>query len=524
MSVIRPASYRPVTEKTPPRLPLLVLLALGLLWGAGARGQGLRNGAGQRDLRGVWMATVLNIDYPSRPTADAATLQAEFRSQLYRLRQAGVNALFVQVRPAGDAIYPSQHAPWSRWLTGRQGVAPVSNFDPLKFMIEECHARGVELHAWVNPYRVAMSLDSFNFAPGHLFHRHRDWVRLYADRMYLDPGLPAVRQHLGRVIDELVAGYDLDGIHFDDYFYPYPLTGVPFPDEATYRRYGNGRPRADWRRANVNAFVTETYHRIKAAKPWMQFGISPYGVWRNQSRDPARGSATRASISSYDDLYGDALAWAEAGVVDYLAPQLYWNVGYAPADYGELLRWWATHVPPTTRLLIGQAAYKVGDPDQGPAWADPDQLPTQVRLNRAYPSVDGTILFSARSILGSAVGLEQRLARLYPELALLPPRANRGPAPAAPPPPKVFRPRRTEAGNLVVWEVPRDTPAEALPHYYAIYRSDPAHPLRLLHRTPYGQGCHRLHYVDKTAATGVDYRYRVVALDRFHNAAPVPAR
>ncbi len=486
---------------------LLPLLLLALLCTC-VRAQNVN-----RDLRGVWMATVLNIDYPQNPTVSAATLQADFNSQLFRLRQAGMNTIFVQVRPAGDAIYPSKLAPWSEWLTGVQGKAPVSNFDPLAYMIETAHKQGVEIHAWVNPYRVAMSLDSANFAPNHLYHTHRDWVRTYNGRRYLDPGLPDVRAHLGEVIDELVANYDIDGVHFDDYFYPYPSAGIPFPDQATWYRYGQGRPLADWRRENVNTFVAETYRRIKAAKPWVQFGISPFGVWRNQSQDPLRGSATRASVSSYDDLYGDALAWAEAGTVDYLLPQLYWSMDYPPASYRILASWWAGNVPPGVRIYTGHAAYKVANNDDQ-AWHDLEEIPRQLSLNEQLGRSSGSVYFSTKSILNNPFGLAQRLADLYPTMALPPARSTTAPVLAIKV--KQYKPKRTEKGNLIVWEVNKKTPEEQLPHYYAIYRGSDSTPMTLLHRTPYHQVCHRLHYYDKLADPLVQYVYRIVPMDRFH--------
>ncbi len=461
------------------------------------------------------MATVLNIDYPQSPTVSAATLQADFKSQLYRLRQAGINTLFVQVRPAGDAIYPSKYAPWSEWLTGAQGKAPVSDFDPLAFMVETAHAQGVELHAWVNPYRVAMTLDSTNFAPGHLFQQHPEWVRTYAGRRYLDPGLPEVRAHLGEVIDELLANYDLDGLHFDDYFYPYPQAGTPFPDQEAYRRYGGGRGLEDWRRENVNTFVAETHRRVKAAKPWVHFGISPFGVWRNRSQDPVLGSATRASVSSYDDLYGDALAWARAGTVDYLLPQLYWSMEYAPASYRTLANWWAVNTPRAIALYAGHAAYKVGN-NADEAWDSLEELPRQVALNQQLPAMKGSVYFSTKSLLLNPAGLAQRMADLYPTPALLP--ARKAPAPVTPLKVKVYKPKRTDKGMLVVWEVDKALPKSALPHYFAIYRSSDSTPKTLLHRTPYGQGCHRLHFYDKLADEAVKYDYWVVGYDRYHRA------
>ncbi|WP_173021538.1 glycoside hydrolase family 10 protein [Lewinella sp. W8] len=469
-----------------------------------------------RELRGVWMATVLNIDYPQRPTTDASTLMADFRSQLFRLRRAGINAIFFQVRPAGDAIYPSRYAPWSEWLTGQQGTAPASDFDPLAFMIKEAHAQGVELHAWVNPYRAAMTLDSTRFAAKHLYHRHPDWIRAYGGRQYLDPGLPQVRQHLGLVIEELVDNYDLDGIHFDDYFYPYPVQGVTFPDSTTYLRYGAGKSLGDWRRENVNTFIAETHQRIKSRKPWMQFGVSPFGVWRNRSQDPTTGSATSASVSSYDDLYGDALAWAQRGTVDYLLPQLYWHRGYAPADYDILLRWWVNNTPRDFPLLSGQAAYKVGDNPEA-AWDDPLEIFRQVNFNDQYPSVAGSVYFSTRSVLANKLNFVGVLAQRYATLSILPPR--KAPGGVKEVEVKVFRPRNTDKGRLIVWEVQGEMPKEDLPHYYAIYRRGSDGQRRLIHRTPYGQGCTRYHYYDQVEAS-MAYDYFIVALDRYHRVMP----
>lgn len=470
----------------------------------------------ERELRGVWMATVLNIDYPQRPTTDASTLMADFRSQLFRLRRAGINTIFLQVRPAGDAIYPSRYAPWSAWLTGQQGRAPASGFDPLAFMIKEAHRQGVELHAWVNPYRAAMTLDNTQFSAKHVYHQHPEWIRTYGGRQYLDPGLPEVRHHLGLVIAELVDNYDLDGLHFDDYFYPYPVPGVVFPDSTTYRRYGQGKSLGDWRRDNVNTFVAETYRMVKSRKPWMQFGVSPFGVWRNRSQDSQKGSDSDASVSSYDDLYGDALAWARRGTVDYLLPQLYWHRGYRPADYDVLLRWWANNTPPGFRLLAGQAAYKVGD-NPAPAWKDPREIVRQVSLNDQYRTVAGSVYFSARSILANNLNFVGVLAQRYNSVSLLP--SRKAPGEPKEVDVKVFRPRKTDRGSLIVWEVDEEVTKADLPHYYAIYRRGTDGKRRLIHRTPYGQGCYRYHFYDEKAEEQ-EYDYFIVALDRYHRVVP----
>ena len=481
--------------------------------GARAQTSAPSSTAPDRELRAVWMASVLNIDYPSSPTPSAATLQADFRSQLYRLRQAGINTLYVQVRPAGDALYPSALAPWSEYLTGRQGKAPTDGFDPLAYIIETAHARGVEVHAWVNPYRVAMNTDSVARHPKHLLSTHPEWIHTYGGRQYLDPGLPAVRAHLGKVIDELVANYDLDGVHFDDYFYPYPKAGEDFPDSLTFRQYGGSMARDYWRRENVNTFVAETHRRIKAAKPWVQFGVSPFGVWRNRAQDPARGSDTRAGATSYDDLHADALQWARAGTVDYLAPQLYWSMDYPAASHRTLANWWAQNTPATVNLYFGHAAYKVRD-NADAAWNDLQEIPHQIAYTRQLPAVGGSAFFSARSIFNSRNGLAPELAKVYARPALHPERL--APTPVVGVRVKTFKPKATEEGQLIIWEVDKKLPEENLPHYYAIYRGPKGEAAEMIHRTPFGLNCRRLHYYDKATTGKTKLLYRVVPMDRYH--------
>jgi len=479
-----------------------------------SRSAGIHTPAPEREHRGVWMATVLNIDYPQNPTPSAATLQADFNSQLYRLRQAGINVIYLQVRPAGDAIYPSALAPWSAYISGQQGKAPVSNFDPLAYAIKTAHAQGIEVHAWVNPYRAHMSTDISGLSPSHLYFRHPDWVYNYNGRMYLDPGLPEVRAHLGRVIDELLAKYDLNGIHFDDYFYPYPAPGELVPDSLSYARYGGGSSLEDWRRNNVNTFVTETYRRIKQAKPWVQFSISPYGVWRNQEQDPIQGSATRASVSSYDNLYGDALGWAKAGTVDYIIPQLYWSMEFAPASHRILADWWVRNTPTGVGLLVGHAAYKVGD-DIDPAWKDPNEIPRQIALARQSPRVSGSVFFSSKSLLQGPYTIRKSLNSAYKTPVLLPPRRTE--VPVRPVRVKTRKPQKTSTGNSIRWEVDNDLTVEELPYYYAVYRSAEKNgPWQLIHRSPYGQQCHRYYFIDAFPLPETKFRYRVVPIDRFH--------
>jgi uncharacterized lipoprotein YddW (UPF0748 family) len=316
-------------------------------------------------------------------------------------------------------------------------------------------------------------------------------------------------------VEEILVNYPLNGIHFDDYFYPYPKTGEFFPDNRTFEVYGTRfETKEAWRRDNVNTFVRNVSNLIEREKPWVKFGISPFGVWRNRHRDP-NGSNTRAFATSYDDLYGDALGWANQGIVDYLVPQLYWHIGYEIADYAHLLEWWSGNVNSRTKLYVGHAAYKVAN-DREAAWNDLEEIPRQIDLNRRNKRISGSIFFSAKSLLASPVGLDARLRDLYADCRLVPEQPDaKGPRPDAP---RMGKVKSTDQGPLLVWEVDKDLPEEELPYYYAIYRMDgeDASP-ELIHVTPFGQACRRYHYYDKQLLSGADeVQYEVRALDHFH--------
>ncbi|MEM1215835.1 MAG: family 10 glycosylhydrolase, partial [Bacteroidota bacterium] len=282
--------------------------------------------APKRELRAAWVATVLNIDYPRSPSTNPIALKEQYRNMLDQLKDLGLNAVIVQVRPAGDALYPSEYAPWSAYLTGRQGAPPKDDFDPLAFMIEETHRRSMEFHAWINPFRASMNLDTASLFLTHPINTHPNWLVTYGTKMYFNPGIPEVRNHLVDVVGELVDNYNLDGIHIDDYFYPYPIKDVPFPDADTYRFYGRlSSSIEDWRRSNTDKLMEALHERIKMTRPSVSFGVSPFGVWRNKSEAAPKGSDTRAGATSYDDLYADVLKWVNRGWVDYVMPQLYWS-------------------------------------------------------------------------------------------------------------------------------------------------------------------------------------------------------
>lgn len=381
--------------------------------------------APKRELRAVWIATVANIDWPSRAGLSPADQQQELIQLFDRVRQTNMNAVFVQVRPCGDAFFPSRFAPWSAYLTGTQGRDP--GYDPLAFMVREAHRRNLQLHAWLNPYRVSLKNQLSELAPNNPARMHPDWVVSYGGKLYFDPGLPMVRELLEASILELVRAYEIDGVHFDDYFYPYPEPHQTFPDAATYQQYGAASfpDVGDWRRDNVNRLISETAAKIKALNPAIQFGISPFGVWRNKSADPT-GSETTAGVSDYDSLYADTRTWIKHQWIDYIAPQLYWNIGFAPAAYEKLVPWWSHEVEGThVSVYIGQAAYRIAHGQS--AWGNPEEMPNQLKLNQRYGAVKGSIFFSVKSVLANPLGFRDRLLKDFYQEPALPPEARTQP-------------------------------------------------------------------------------------------------
>ncbi|WTJ87787.1 family 10 glycosylhydrolase [Streptomyces sp. NBC_01538] len=386
----------------------------------GAGGADGKGGRATRELRGMWLATVTNRDWPSTPGLSVTQQRAELIAHLDTAVSRRLNAVFLQVRPAADALWPSPYEPWSQVLTGTQGKDP--GWDPLDTAVAEAHARGLELHAWFNPYRVANNTDPSQLVASHPARRHPDWVVPYGGKLYYNPGLPEVRGFVQDAMLDAVAKYDIDGVHWDDYFYPYPVAGQTFDDDAEYAQYGGDFPdRASWRRDNIDRLVSETAARIKAVRPGADFGISPFGVWRNAATDPL-GSDTRAGVQTYDDLYADTRKWVRENWIDYICPQIYWNIGFAAADYAELLPWWAGVAQGSgTKLYVGEALYKAGDPAQPAAWQDPAELSRHLTLAKEHPEARGHVFFAAREVREDKIGAMARVvADHYQPLARTP--------------------------------------------------------------------------------------------------------
>ena len=362
------------------------------------------------EMRGVWVSSVYNLDYPSSPTTSPDRLKAEADEILDGCVQWGLNAVFLQVRPSGDALYPSDLFPWSKYLTGTAGTAPQNGFDPLAYWVEAAHQRGLELHAWINPYRITRGGDTewSQLPDTHPAKMNPDWVVQYSDgNYYFNPGLQQVRDLVTRGAVEIAQNYDVDGLHMDDYFYP----GSDFNDAATYQTYGSGfSDIADWHRDNVNQLVAQLDTALHNVRPDIQFGISPSGIWANKSTDP-RGSDT-SGYEHYASSYADSLYWIENGLVDYIIPQIYWEIGHKAADFATLADWWNAAVQGTdVRLYIGMAAYRLSDSPSG-VWTDMDTLFDSLTYLEREPNVGGCVFFRYGSI-PAVSGLADRLTAWY---------------------------------------------------------------------------------------------------------------
>ncbi len=378
------------------------------------------------EFRAAWVASVVNIDWPSNKNLSSDVQQSEFIAMLDMHQRNGMNAVVVQIRPAADAFYPSDLEPWSEYLTGKQGKAPYPFYDPLAFMIAETHKRNMEFHAWLNPYRAVFNVRTSSIAPDHITRKHPEWFVDYGDAArvtrYFDPGNPEGQDFVTMVVRDIIKRYDVDAIHMDDYFYPYRVAGKEFPDAKTYAQYGKGMSKDTWRRSNVDSIIVKLHAAIRDEKPWVKFGISPFGVWRNQTQDP-RGINTKGGQTNYDDLYADILLWLEKGWIDYVAPQLYWEIGHSKADFMTLLDWWNKNTY-GKHCYIGIGYYRAGS---NGAWRDRSQLPRQIEAMRKAANIQGAIYYNSSSFKINPNGWNDVLREEYykdpapiPEMKWLP--------------------------------------------------------------------------------------------------------
>ena len=353
--------------------------------------------------RGAWIATVANIDWPSvEAVGNTGKQQAEMISLLDSLESLGINAVIFQVRPTADALYHSDLEPVSHWLTGTQGSwGEQEPWDPLEWTIEQAHARNMEVHVWLNPYRVNLAkTDTSMISADHIWRRHPEWFWEYNKQWYFDPGLDITREWICAIVQNLVDRYAIQAIHMDDYFYPYPQGKMQLPDADTFAKHPRGfSDIREWRRDNVNLAIQAISKTIHECKPEVQFGISPFGVWRNASVD-STGSATQAGITNYDDLYADIRLWIQNGWIDYVLPQLYWEIGKKVADYEVLAHWWANEVRGTKcKLYIGMAPYRLENASPKTPWGQGNEIKRQMELNRTIPEISGECFYSTRPLL-----------------------------------------------------------------------------------------------------------------------------
>lgn len=369
----------------------------------------------KREFRGAWIQCV-NGQFLGMTTEQ---MQDTLIYQLDRLKEYGVNAIIFQVRPECDALYKSPYEPWSRFLTGKQGQKPVPYWDPLEWMIEQCHKRGMELHAWINPFR-AKTKTTNELAKNHIAIKHPEMVFAYDGQLILNPGMPENRDYICMVVEDIIGRYDVDGLHIDDYFYPYPVSGQLIPDDKEFSAYSNGiKNVGDWRRDNVNVFMKQLYETIHKVKPWVKFGVSPFGIYRNRKSAPGLGSDTNG-LQNYDDLYADVLMWINNGWLDYCVPQLYWQIGHKAADYETLIKWWNKYAG-KRHLYIGEDVERtVKFPDLKDKRLN--QMPAKQKLKKEMVNVNGSVLWYAKAVVDNIGNYGSLLKNVYWKTPALMPR------------------------------------------------------------------------------------------------------
>lgn len=474
----------------------------------------------KREFRAVWVATFHNIDWPAAKDQEPTRQQADFLELVRYQHRNGMNALMVQIRPSGDAFYPSKLAPWSEYLTGEQGKAPNPYYDPLHFMVNATHDRNMEFHAWINPFRTISHVRFSNVSEQNIARREPNWTYQYGNTIYLNPGVPAVREHLTQVVLEIARNYDVDGIHFDDYFYPYQESGKTLNDEAAFEQYPDGfRDIHAWRRHNIDLFIQQVSDSLRVVAPHVKFGISPMGVWRNKQDDPL-GSNSKARFTSYDGLYADVRKWAQEGWVDYIAPQLYWSKTHPRASYSALLPWWSQNSF-GRHLYIGQAVFKLTK-DNNTYWRNPTELPHQLRLNLEHPSVNGSIFYSANSFKNNPHQIEEWLrGDRFRHPALIPNMSWKDSIP--PLTPKQFREEPKENAVKLSWKKPLPAPDGGEAAYYVVYRFGPTESPDLDRSDRILAIQRSTVFIDRTIQPNQRYTYLLTSVDRLHNECKTPA-
>jgi uncharacterized lipoprotein YddW (UPF0748 family) len=373
-------------------------------------------------MRAAWISTVENIDWPSKPGLSDKEMKNEMIAILDNLRSYNLNTVIFQIRPTADAYYKSTKEPASHWITGTQGVAP--GFDPLQMMIDEAGKRGMNVHVWLNPYRVQKDTVRDVLSKNHLYFKRPDLFLTYGKARYFNPGLQETRNFVASVVGEIVRKYDIQAVHMDDYFYPYKIEGQEFPDEKAFAKEPRQfKDKEDWRRDNVDLIIKQIRDTIIANKPEVEFGISPFGVWRNIAKD-SQGSNTRAGATNYDDLYANILKWQKENWIDYVTPQIYWHIGFDRANFEVLAKWWAEHKY-GANVYVGHGDYKISNTAKEPEWRSSDQIVKQIEMIRKMPLIDGSMHFTASTFLKKGDTLRKPLVEKEYKYIALTPEANR---------------------------------------------------------------------------------------------------
>jgi len=470
--------------------------------------------APKREFRGVWVATLSNIDWPSRPGLTADQQKQEFIGILEKHKSQGINAIILQVRPAADAFYGKSREPWSQWLMGKQGVAPAAGYDPLTFAIKEAHFRGIELHAWFNPYRASMNSVT-PLSEQHITKKHPEWFFTYGGKKQFDPGIPEVREYITQVILDVVKNYDVDGIHFDDYFYPYPIAGQRIDDGNTFYKYPNNFSDVkDWRRNNVDLLIKMVDDSIHHYKKYVKFGISPFGIWRNKYED-AEGSAS-SGLSNYAELYADSRKWVKEGWVDYINPQIYFTFTRKAAPFGVLLDWWSNNAY-GRHVYVGHGAYLVNSRAEL-AWRNLSEIPNQIRTLRESNRIQGSVFFSSKSLSTVARSVADSLKNdLYKYQALPPQMPWLDETP--PNEPQFLTADAMKDGVHLKWQLPLKAKDGETASGFVIYRFDEGEKISVLDAKNILKISFEdyVSFIDTTVESGKRYSYIVTALDRLKN-------
>ncbi|MBE6248329.1 MAG: hypothetical protein E7106_03640 [Prevotella sp.] len=454
----------------------------------------------KREFRGAWIQCV-NGQFRGMGTE---RMQKTLTYQLDELKKDGCNVIIFQVRPECDALYESSIEPWSYYLTGEQGSRPYPYWDPLQWMIEQCHKRGMELHAWINPYRAKTKAAHVN-AVNHVVVQHPEWTFQYDGLTLLNPALKQCRDYICQVVKDIVDRYDVDGLHIDDYFYPYPVPGVAIPDKANFQANNYGlENQGDWRRLNVNLFIEQLYQTVHSAKPWVKVGISPFGIYRNQKNDP-NGSRTNG-LQNYDDLYADVLLWDREGWMDYCVPQLYWEIGNKAADYEELIHWWNANITKSD-LYIGEDIERT---------AKFNQMARKMELHTQMPRIKGTVLWYAKAAVDNVGNYGTKLRTNYWRYPALQPTMKSIDS-KAPKKPRKVQVIDVEGQKVLFWTAPKGEGWKDAAVKYAIYRFNQGEKVDINNTSKLVAITGETHYELPAAEEGRRCVYAITALDRVQN-------